>query len=145
MEPSLFNPRPPISWGFTISQVLNKTSFISVFWLDCQGTETELVSYDQQHVRNSATRRAVILCSTFMEVKGEYFLGLVYSILFNLVAVDCRLLPSEKTQLQLLTLNCTKWVLQLGVDNSVLKKRWHVYFKTLKSLKMDPLQLGVEV
>jgi hypothetical protein len=80
------------------------------------------VRYDLQHVRNSVTRRAVILCSTFMEVKGEYFLGLVYSILFNLVAVDCRLLPSEKTQLQLLTLNCTKWVLQLGVDNSVLKK-----------------------
>jgi hypothetical protein len=49
---------PPISWSFTISQALNKTSFISVVWsslrdLGCQGTESELVRYDLQQVRNS--------------------------------------------------------------------------------------------
>ena len=70
MEPSLFNPRSPISSSFTISQPWKLSARHLLFPLfgqrlrdlECQGAETELVRYDLQQVRTSMIMRGQWYC-----------------------------------------------------------------------------------
>ena len=75
MEPSIFNPRPPISWSFIILQAVNKTSFISVVWSMLawlglsrdRNRACEIWSAAGKNLYDNA--RAVILCLTFTRQK----------------------------------------------------------------------------